>query len=135
MSDRAKNFLKYSITAMIGAVFASLVIELHAYADAEAWSERFRILSDACTIPGVVILGIGALVMISNEGFFNGISYAVQYAVSMLIPGSNKKYEKYGDYVERKQEKGPIRGIAFLFVVGGVYLALGVLFTVLFYLN
>ena len=134
MDDRIKRFVKYALTAAVGAVMASLVVDLHGFSAAADSTERMRILADAFTIPDVVLLCFGLLVVVSNEGIFDGIAYAVRYAVNMLIPGSHKKFERYADYLEHKHAKGKARGFGFLFVIGGIYLAAGVLFTVLFYL-
>lgn len=127
------NLLKYGITAAVGAGMALTVLDLHGFSAAASLTEKYRILADAFTIPGVIILLSGVLVLISNEGMFEGLSYVVSYAVKMLIPGGNKDQERYADYVERKREKGPVRGIGFLFVAGGVFMAAALVFIALFY--
>lgn len=129
-----RNFLlKYGITAAVGGCMAWSVLDLHGFQTAQTLADKYRILADAFTIPGVVILLTGVLVLIANEGMFEGISYAVSYAVKMLIPGVGRDQERYADYVERKREKGPVKGIGFLFVTGGVFMAAALLFVALFY--
>lgn len=125
--------LKYGITSIVGALMAWATIELHGYADAATALERYRILADAFTIPGVVLMLCYVLVAVANEGAFEGISYALSYAVTMLIPGANKKHERYGDYVARKRERGGIRGFGFLFFVGAAYFVVALIFIALFY--
>lgn len=134
MKNRRTILLKYGITTLIGALMAYATINLHGFSSAVTDVDKYRILADAFTIPGVVILLCGVLVAVANEGMFNGISYAMSYAIKMLIPGqAANRHEKYGDYVERKQAKGGVRGYGFLFIVGGVFLAIAVVFIALFY--
>lgn len=125
--------LKYGITVFIGGLMAYSVISSYGLAAAQTDAEIYRILADAFTIPGVVILLCGVLVAIANEGTFEGLSYAVTYAFKMLIPGTGKTHEKFGDYVARRREKGGVKGYGFLFVVGGVFMAIAVVFIALFY--
>ena len=133
MKNGRTLLLKYGITAAIGGSMAWSVLDLHGFTQAQTLADKYRILADAFTIPGVVILLSGVLVLIANEGMFEGISYAVSYAVKMLIPGVSKEQERYADYVERRREKGPVKGIGFLFVTGGVFMAAALLFIALFY--
>jgi len=127
------NLLKYGITTAIAASLVWFHMDLQGYASAAVPAEQYRILADAFTIPGMLLLMVGLLVVISNEGMFEGLSYVVSYAVKTLVPGMNKGHERYGDYVERKREKGPVTGFGFLFVVGAVFMAAAGVFIALFY--
>lgn len=134
MKKRRTTILKYGITTFIGALMAYATISLHGFSLAVTDAEKYRILADAFTIPGVVIFLCGVLVAVSNEGIFEGVTYALSYAIKMLIPGQGaNRHEKYGDYIERKRAKGGIKGYGFLFVVGGVFLVIAVVFITLFY--
>ncbi len=137
MNDKLKsNLLKYGITVLIGAIMVWLTLSLHGYEEAATAAERYRILSDAFTIPGVIFVFCAVLVMVANKGAFEGISYIFGYAFQMLIPGAaGGKREKYGDYVERKRSKGQAKGFGFLFIVGLVFIAVSVVFIALFYAN
>lgn len=125
--------LKYGAAVFAAALMAFSVIELHGYALADTAAERYCILSNAFTIPGVILIMCWALVLVANEGAFEGISFAVTYAVKLLIPGVGNRQERYGDYVERRRAKGKTKGFGFLFYVGLVCLLAAVVFTVLFY--
>lgn len=134
MKNRRKSLIKYGITTIIGAIMVYATISLHGYSLAVTLADKYRILADAFTIPGVVIMLCGVLVAVSNEGAFEGISYAMSYAMKMLIPGMGaNRHEKYGDYVERKREKGGVKGYGFLFIVGGVFMIIALVFIALFY--
>ena len=133
MSSRIKaNLLKYGITS---AVAFSMVYVYCSTRNVFLQSavERWRILCDAFTIPGLTLIMIGFLMMIANEGFFDMLTYAMSKAVGMFVPGKgSEKGEKYYDYVQRKRENRA-SGFGFLFVVGGVFMAFALLFMYLFY--
>ncbi len=134
MSDRLKsNLLKYGISSGFAAVMVYIYCSSrHVFLQPEL--ERWRILCDAFTIPGLTLIMVGFLLMIANEGFFDMLSYACSKAVGMFLPGRgfSEKDEKYYDYVQRKKDKRAT-GFGFLFVVGGVCMALAMLFMFLFY--
>ena len=129
-----KNPLKYGLTTAVGALLAWAVLDLHGFAAAADTASRLRILADAFTIPGTVITLFGVLVILSNEGAFEGVSYVIGYGLRMLIPGrALERPQSYADYVLDRREKGKLTGFGFLFVVGGVFLLLAIVFTVLFF--
>ena len=130
-----KNLIKYSITTLIGGSMTAAVLSLHGFSAAQTAAERYRILCDAFTIPGVVLMMCAVLVLIANEGTFYGLSYSVRWMFKALIPfGRNmEKHETYYEYVERKREAGKIRGFGFIFITGAVFFAVSLVFLVLFY--
>ena len=131
-SELRKKLLKYGITALIGVLMVFVTISSHGFAETATTTEKFRIISDAFSIPGVVFVMCGFLVMVSNGGFFNGISYAMNYAVRMLIPGMSKDVGRYSDYVE--QRKGKKLSARHLFIVGAAFLFVAIVFVILFYI-
>ena len=134
MSNRTQvNLVKYGITFAIG--FAMIWV----YCSSrdlfqQPIMERWRILCDAFTIPGLTFVMIGFLIMVANEGFFDMLSYAASKAVGVFLPGRgfSEDGEKYYDYVQRKRGKRAT-GFGFLFVVGCVLMAFALLFMFLFY--
>ena len=67
-------------------------LTLHGYSELATAAEKYRLLSDAFTIPGSILLMVGLLVAISNAGNFIGLGYAVQHLKDMLVPFSRKKH-------------------------------------------
>lgn len=131
--ERRNKILRFAIAALICAGMTVFTIVAHGYKDAETLQMKIRILADAFFIPGFVTIMSGFLVMVSNEGFFNGIVYAGSYAIRMLIPGGGlKKKETYAEFLEERAKKGKVPS-GFLFIVGGAFLLVGIIFTVLFY--
>ena len=132
MSNAAKTrILKYGICAVFTVVLAWLYIALRDFEGA-VLVEKYRMLCDAFTVPGVLLLCVGGLVWASNLGALDGLSYVVSVAVKALIPGKRKEIEKYGDYVLRKREKPPV-GCGFLLISGAVVMAIAMVFLALFY--
>lgn len=132
MSEKGKsNLLKYGITIAVCIIMSLFYIILRDFPQQEL-AENYRILCDSFTVPGVLALLSGALIAVTNEGALDGITYACGTAFKALLPGGRLKTEKYYDYVQRKKEKR-IKGYGFLFVVGGVWMALALLFMILFY--
>ena len=126
--------LKYGITTLVGGLLTWLTLDLHGFSSTMPKLQQYRLLCDAFTIPGVILVMVGFLVMIANAGNFLGLGYAVKHAVKMLIPFGNKKDERYYDYYQRKQQ-GKVTGYGFIFVTGVLFMAGAMVFFTLFYLN
>ena len=126
--------LKYGITTLVGGLLTWLTLDLHGFSSTMPKLQQYRLLCDAFTSPGIILVMVGFLVMIANAGNFLGLGYAVKHAVKMLIPFGNKKDERYYDYYQRKQQ-GKITGYGFIFITGLVFMAVAMVFFTLFYLN
>lgn len=126
--------LKYSIATGVAAGIAVAIMSARGVFDGSLPLDQvYRYLSDAFFIPGAILVLFGALVFISTTGFFDSISYIGMVAIRALIPGMRmNKGERYVDYKERKSE-GRISGYSFIFFVGLAFLAVGIIFTALFY--
>ena len=123
--------IKYGIAVLIGAALAVTYLQLHGFSSAETAAERYRMLCDAFTIPGSVLMLSAALVALANAGSFTGIGYSMSSFFRHLIPGAALKHEKYSEYYERHQKK--VTGYGFLLHVGGAFMAVALVFYILFY--
>ena len=133
MSKRAKiGLIKYGSCAVFVAAMAAFYISQRDFAGG-ALVDRYLILCDAFTIPGLMLLLVGCLIWVSNMGALDGIAYAINFCVRSLNPGARHGMdEKFGDYVARKREKR-LKGYGFLFISGGVTMAVAIVFMILFY--
>ena len=93
--------------------------------------EQYRILCDAFTIPGIMLLCVGAMIWVSNAGALDGLTYVFSYAIGALVPGG-RKHQKFLDYVEHRRENR-VKGYGFLLISGAVTLAIAGVFMILFY--
>ena len=132
MNNLAKNLLKYGISTLSAGGVTLLILWNYEFWDAPTLVERYRILANAFTIPGVILMMFAALIWVSADGFFDGLAYAFSQAKDRLIPfvGAKRKHETYYDFKQRKQEKRP-RGYGFLFFVGAAFTLVAVIFTLL----
>ena len=133
MTDGRKILRKYFIATLCAAVFSSMILWLKEIGEAEILSDKFKILSDAFTVPGVLLIMIGALIWTSTQGIFDGLGYSFGRIGSMFIPLYQKSFEHltYYDYKMSKNDKR-IKGYSFLFYVGIGFFVIGILFFVLY---
>ena len=78
---------------------------------------------------------VGLLILIANMGALDGITYSVRGIGRQFVPFLRLKNETFYDYVQRKKEKRKQREYKFVFIVGAAFLALAVVFLVLFEVN
>ena len=135
MNKNLKSLLlRYGITAFVGLMIMWTVLSLHGYSTASTVLDKYRILTDAFSIPGILIVMLGTLVWISNQGMFSGFTFVMGRMFRALIPlGRNKENKTYYEYVQEKREKGQASGYGFLFIVGGAFCAVSAVFMILFY--
>lgn len=127
------TLLKYACCIIPGGLISWTVISQYGYFTAKTDIERYRVLCDAFTIPGVILIMAGALVWISNLGGFDGIAYSLKIAIKKLIPfGAVEKPERYFDYVERKKGNR-LKGYHFILITGMGFLAVALFFMYRFY--
>jgi len=134
MKDKLKRILiSYGITIVAGLLITALVLWLRDYSNSLGQADKYHILSDAFTIPGVLIFGIGCISWVSFSGFFDSVTYIVRHTVEMLIPGAKKKDQTFYDYKTEKAEKrGERKKIAFLLITGIAFILVAVIFLLLF---
>ena len=135
MSKRHRTALiKYGCCAAFTAVLVAVYFLLRQDLDTASLTDWYRMLCDAFSIPGILLLCVGALVAVANEGALDGLSYVVSYAARRLIPGKFGPVERYYDYVQRKRAN-KTRGYGFLLISGAVVMAVALVFMALFYWN
>ena len=134
MRDSRKIILRYSITIAAAGLMSLLVLYLHSFWDATTLEQKYKILADAFTIPGVVLVMFAALIWVSSTGFFDGLTYAFTCFGGMLIPffRKGKEHQTYYDYKMSMKDK-KAKGYSFLFFVGILFVAISVVFIALFY--
>lgn len=132
MSDELKVWIRYGVCTVVGLLIALLIALSRGVFSMEPM-ERYRVLADAFTIPGVLMLCFGGLFFVSNAGAMNGIGYAMSHLFRAIVPGRNTREEEtYLDYVERKREKR-VHGYGFIVHTGLGFLAVSLVFILLFY--
>ena len=94
--------------------------------------EVMHILCDSFFVPGVVILGFGLLVVASNGGTFDMLVYGTKKFFNLFRKNPTKQLEEtFYDYRMAKSEnKGEF---AHLIVVGLLFIAISIIFLLLWY--
>ena len=133
MNNNIRNIIiKYAVTIGIGAGLSFLCLWLNDYSQVTELVEKYRLLTDAFSIPGIIFIMVGCLVFVSTDGFFDMITFGLSKAKSMLIPFSKKSDETYYDYKQRKA-KNRLTGYSFLFFTGLAFLLVAIVFLILFF--
>ncbi len=129
------NLKKSAIAAALGLLLVYTFIAFRVdFSDLSGVEliDWYRMLCDAFTIPGLLMLMFALLMTISNQGALDGLGYVAVNGLKMLIPGAAAKMERYLEYVERRR-KNRAKGYGFLYVVSAIFLAFAGIFLVLFY--
>ena len=124
------NLIKSGIVSAVGILVVILFVSSSDFG-AQTMVEKYKILCDAFTIPGLLMLMFAAMLSISNEGGLDGISYLMKQGFRMLtFRGLGQ--EKYLDYVQNRRENR-LTGYGFLYIVGAAFMAVALIFLALFY--
>lgn len=133
MNEKNISIIKrYAITATIGTAITVLTLYLRDFSTQTELAERYRILADAFSIPGVLMIMIWCMVAVSTTGFFDMISYGLSSFGRALIPFYKKEHENFYDYKTRKNSER-FSDYGFILIVGIVFTVVALIFTVLFY--
>ena len=95
-------------------------------------SEKYCILVDGFSLPGLLLLCVAILMSIDNAGGLDTIAYLMSYIPKMIMPGLLGEPDKLLDFVEKRREKRK-KGFGFLYIVGILFLAISMVFLYLFY--
>lgn len=131
-----KNFLKraapYLITATVGIIIFVIVICTKSIWNESETHKIMSTLSDACFVPGVLLAGAGLIVFASNGGAFDMLSFAVIRFFDLFRKDcKNSKYKDFYEYREAKKDRK--RGMAFMLIVGAVFIAFAGIFLLVYY--
>ena len=119
------------ISLILAAVFTFLRLDINAM-DQVPNVVLYRVLCDAFTVPGLLMLMFALLMSVSNEGALDGVGYVAAYALKMLIPGGALKVETYKDYLERRRANR-VKNYTPLYATAAIFLAVSAIFLALFY--
>ena len=132
MSNQLKtSLIKCLITTAIGGTLAAYYILSRDFGNLEL-VEKYRVLVDGISLPGMFMIFMAALFSMNNLGALDSITYLVKYGVRALLPGVFGEMEHYLDYVEERRQKR-VKGYKFLYVVGIAFIGVSLIFLVLFY--
>ena len=126
--------IKYIVCFCIASLVSLAVFWVKGFFNHTA-AVNIQILSDGFFVSGSLFVLFAGMMYISSEGALIGISFLLRNAVLTFIPMGRKKQERYIDYRERKMSKIKKPGDHCMLLIGLLFLAVGVTFTVIWYLN
>ena len=125
MNPKRKNRRNFVIALIIGLAVAAALFVGRGGLVAGSTEEMCFILCDACFVPAVMLLGVGLILFVSNDGLFDMLGYGIQRALVIRLSEKQRaKYPKtFYDY-KQQQWAAPKTSFVFLLAAGGVLLAL-----------
>jgi hypothetical protein len=103
-------------------------------------AEKYKILADGFTIPGLLVTSFGLLMVISDTGTLDGVVYGMQTAFRMLTFQffSKDKQPTYGEFKDHREEMRQLRrmrggGFWYIVITGGVFIAIAVVFVIMYF--
>ena len=123
-----KILLKYGLTVLAAAAMVFGCLYLNNYSSDMALLEKYKCLTNAFSIAGVMLLCVGAMVWVSTTGFFDGIGYALKHMAGMLVPGYFKVESSFADYKTEMADKRKSSPVAHLIIVGAVCMVITMIF-------
>ena len=135
MKEETKVTLRnYGICVGIEAVIAFLVIWSKGFFTQSA-AVNIQILSDAFFVPGILMTLFAGMMYISGEGALIGIGFVLRNVALTFVPMGRAKQERYADYRERKLSEAKKNNDKCILFTGLFFLAIGTVFTVIWYVN
>ena len=86
---------KYLITIGIGLLIAGFVAYSKDLFSQTELSKILHILTDSFFVPAVLTMGMGALLFVSREGAFDGLTFAVTSFVDVFRKQKKNKYRSF----------------------------------------
>lgn len=124
---------KYLITLGIGLLLAfGVAYSKDIFAQTEL-AKIFHILTDSFFVSAVLIMGMGGLTFVSNEGAFDGLTYALSSFADIFRKEKKNKFNTYYDYKQSKGNRD--RSFGFLLICGLVFMAITGIMLWLYYKN
>ena len=134
-----ETVIRYAVTCGVALAIGILELVLQlwgagSFFELTRW-EQMRLLCDAFTVPGMLLVLVGLLMLLVKQGAMDGLSYIGHYLVHAFVPWKRTDAQKYGDFITAKEEKRQQqdRHYGHLLVVGGVCIAISFLFLWLYY--
>ena len=120
---KKRRWVGYLITVLIAAAMAAGVFFSRGGLTLTAPADILGALCDGLFVPGILLTGIGLLILVAGEGFFDIMSYGVHSFLVLFTPlRKAEKHEHYFDYkMARAARRKKTRNV--LLWVGLAYVA------------
>ena len=134
MKQETKKILRnFGIYAGIEVLIGFLVVWAKGFFT-DSPAVNLQITADAFFVAGIMMTLFAGMVFVSNEGGLISIGYLLKSAFLIFVPMGRLRHEKFPDYRERKMAERKKLKISCPLITGLVFLFVGVLLTVIWYL-
>ena len=135
MKQENKTLLiKYIVCFCVAAAITVAVFGIEGFFTKNV-ARNLQVLGDGFTVSGGLLLMFAGMMFISGEGALIGIGWVLRNAFLTFVPMGRKKHELYRDYRERKLKNAKKSSDHCLSLTGLVFLAIGVVITLVWYYN
>ena len=133
---KSRSWLLWGLLALGEAAAALLVARWQGLNTANPIPVNARWLSDGCFVVGLMMTGVGLMTWVATTGFFDIMSYGVQYGVRALVGlfGGSRKPNNQNFYeyrTEREAKRG--KPVYAILLSGIAFIALSLLFLMIYY--
>ena len=136
MREETRNkLIKYLVCLVVASLITVGVFAIRGFFT-DSVAVNIQILSDGFSVTGILFLLFAGMIFISSQGALIGITYVLRNVFLAFVPMGRNKHEFFKDYRDRKlAEKNEKPGDACVFVVGLLFLIVGIIFTVIWQNN
>ena len=131
---KGASWKRYCITAAVGAgIFLILMLTRGGFIEQEDPADKWRILSDALFVPGILLASFGLLLYAAGGGVFDMLKFGVTKAYSVIM--TKKKRESlpktYFDYKTKREAREKVK-TGHLLIVGTAFMLLAAMALVMY---
>lgn len=128
------RLIKYGICFGIASLITFVVFWIRGFFTSDP-GVNLQVLSDGFSISGILLLLFAGIMFISSEGALIGIGFIMRSVALIFVPMGRKHQETYAQYREHKLGDLKKPGDHSLVVVGLLFLLIGIVLTVVWYLK
>ena len=132
--EKKKLLIKYLVCFAVASLITLGIFWTKGFFT-DSLAVNLQILADGFSVSGFVLLAFAGMMYISGEGGLIGVSFVLRNVVLAFIPLGRLKHEVYAKYRERKMKELKQNRNASALVVGLLFLFVGILFTVIWYVK
>ncbi len=132
--ENKKLLIKYGVCVGVASLITLVVFWVKGFFT-DNLAVNLQILSDGFTVSGFLLVAFAGLLYISGEGALIGVSFVLRNIMLAFIPLGRLKHEVYAKYRERKMKELKKSGDHCVLLVGLLFLLVGIVFTVIWYVN
>ena len=121
---------KYATSCVAGALITVVVCLIESITGGDSVN-LYQILSDGFNVSGFILIATAILIYCSDEGIFLGVGFVARNVVLTFMPMGRMKHETYATYRERTMNKKKKGNSIPPLLAGAVFLAIGIVFTVI----